>query len=35
LMALDRQEDVVASEATNRVLLWTLAARQRSAYLKS
>jgi hypothetical protein len=34
LMALDRQEDVVASEATNRVLLWTPAG-QRSAFLKS
>ena len=34
LMALDRQEDIVASEPANRVLLWTLAARQRSAYAK-
>jgi hypothetical protein len=34
LMALDRQEDIVAGEPANRVLLWTLAARQRSAYAK-
>jgi hypothetical protein len=34
-MALDRQENIVASELPNRVLLWTLAARQRTAYLKS
>jgi hypothetical protein len=32
-MALDRQENI--GEPPNRVLLWTLAARQRSAYLKS
>ena len=35
LMALDRPQDIAASEPVNRVLLWTLAARQRSAYLKS
>jgi hypothetical protein len=34
LMALDRQEDIVASEPPDSVLLWTLAARQRSAYAK-
>jgi hypothetical protein len=35
LMALHRQENIVESEPPNRVLLWTLAARQRSAFLKS
>jgi hypothetical protein len=35
LTTLDRQEDIVASEPANRVLFWTLATRQRSAYLKS
>jgi len=35
LIALDRQQDALASEPANRVLFWTLAARQRSAYLKN